>query len=390
MPASEIDVTALMREPGVANALGRVEAGTDRILEEAVRICQIPSPTFDEGERAAYVHARYEALGLKDVAIDAAGNVRGRRPGAGSGPSVAVVTHTDTVFPRGTDLTVKRQQGRLAAPGLGDNSLSIASALGIVEALDAAGVATDGDLYFAATTCEEGLGDLKGMRAYMEDVRDRVGAVVIVDGLTPGRIVHKAVGSRRYKVTYTARGGHSWNHFPAPSAVHILARAVADISRIEVPKEPKTTYNVGVIRGGTTVNTIASEAEMLVDMRSVDMRCLADLERSVLAIVERQAKDGEGQARLDLVGDRPAGVIPADHPLVQICTAIYRAFGIMTSSKAASTEANVPLSMGIPAVCLSVTSGENEHRPDEFIETAPLATGLKALLLILLALTGTR
>jgi len=382
-----MDVTALMREPGVARAIQQLEAGADRVLEEAVRICQIPSPTFDEGERAAYVRARFEALRLKDVAIDAAGNVRGRRPGAGSGPSVAVVTHMDTVFPRGTDLTLKRQLGRLAAPGLGDNSLSIAAALGIVEALDVAGVATGGDLYFAATTGEEGLGDLKGMRAYMQDMHDRVGTVVIVDGLTLGRIVHEAVGSRRYKVTYTARGGHSWNHFPSPSAVHILGRAIADISRLEVPKEPKTTYNVGVIRGGTTVNTIASEAEMLVDMRSVDMRCLADLERSVLAIVDRQAKGGEGQATLDLVGDRPAGVIPAHHPLVQLCTAVYRTFGIATSSKAASTEANVPLSMGIPAVCLSVTSGENEHRPDEFIETAPVATGLKALLLILLALT---
>jgi len=385
-----MDVTALMREPGVAGALQQLEAGTDRILEEAVRICQIPSPTFDEGERAAYVRARFEALRLKDVTIDAAGNVRGRRPGSGTGPSVAVITHTDTVFPRGTDLTVRRQPGRLAAPGLGDNSVSIASALAIVEALDAAKVSTGGELYFAATTCEEGLGDLKGMRAYMQDVRDRVGAVVIVDGLTPGRIVHEAVGSRRYKATYAARGGHSWNHFPAPSAVHILGRAIADISRIEVPTTPKTTYNVGVIRGGTTVNTIASEAEMLVDMRSVDMRCLRDLERTVLAIVERHAKEGEGQATLDLVGDRPAGVISADHPLVQLCTAIYRTFGITTTSKAASTEANVPLSMGIPAVCLSVTSGENEHRLDEFIETAPLTTGIKALALILLALAGTR
>jgi len=385
-----MDVTALLGEPGVARAIERAVAGADRILEEAVRICQIPSPTFDEGERAAYVRARFEALRLKDVTIDAAGNVRGRRPGAGPGPSVAVVTHTDTVFPRDTDLTVKRQEGRLAAPGLGDNSISIASALAIIEALDAAAVATGGDLYFAATTCEEGLGDLKGMRVYMQDVRDRVGAVVIVDGLTLGRIVHEAVGSRRYKVAYTARGGHSWNHFPSPSAVHLLGRAIADISRIEVPKEPKTTYNVGVIRGGTTVNTIASEAEMLVDMRSVDMRCLADLERKVLAIVERQAREGEGQVKLDLVGDRPAGTIPTSHPLVQTCTAIYRALGITTSSKAASTEANVPLSMGIPAVCLSVTSGENEHRPDEFIETAPLATGIKALLLILLAVTRTR
>jgi di/tripeptidase len=225
------------------------------------------------------------------------------------------------------------------------------------------------------------------MRAYMQDMRERVGAVVIVDGLTLGRIVHEAVGSRRYKVTYAARGGHSWNHFPSPSAIHILGRAIADISQIAVPKTPKTTYNVGVIHGGTTVNTIASEAEMLLDMRSVDMRSLADLERSALAIVERQANEGEGQATLELVGDRPAGGIPTDHPLVQLCTSIYQAFDITTSSKAASTEANVPLSMGIPAVCLSVTSGENEHRPDEFIETAPLATGIKALLLILLAVT---
>ena len=390
MAAFEIEVPALMRAPKVVDALGRVEAGADRILDEAVRICQIPAPTFDEGERAAYVRARYEALGLKDVAIDGAGNVRGRRPGAGGGTSVAVVTHMDTVFPRGTDLTVKRQEGRLAAPGLGDNSLSIASVLGIIEALDAAGVTTAGDLYFAATTGEEGLGDLKGMRAYMPDVRDRVGAVVIVDGLTPGRIVHEAVGSRRYKVIFTARGGHSWNHFPSPSAVHILGRAVADVSRLEVPKEPKTTYNVGVIRGGTTVNTIASEADMLVDMRSVDTRCLADLERRVLAIVERQAKEGEGQAKLDLVGDRPAGVIAADHPLVQTCTAVYQAFGITTTHRAASTEANVPLSMGIPAVCLSVTSGENEHRTNEYIETAPLRSGIKAILLILLALAGRR
>ena len=149
-----MDVTALMREPGVARAIQHLEAGADRVLEEAVRICQIPSPTFDEGERAAYVRARFEALRLTDVTVDAAGNVRGRRPGRATGPSAAVITHTDTVFPRGTDLTVRRQPGRLAAPGLGDNSVSIASALAIVEALDAAEVSTGGDLYFAATTCE--------------------------------------------------------------------------------------------------------------------------------------------------------------------------------------------------------------------------------------------
>jgi di/tripeptidase len=225
------------------------------------------------------------------------------------------------------------------------------------------------------------------MRAFMPEVREQVGAVVIVDGFTLGRIVHEAVGSRRYKVTFTAKGGHSWSHFPSPSAIHILGRAIADISRLEVPTEPKTTFNVGVIKGGTTVNTIAAEADMLVDMRSLDRRCLMDLERRVLAIVERQAKEGDGQVNPELVGDRPAGVIPPDHPLVQTCRAIYQVFGIKTYSKPASTEANIPLSMGIPAVVLSVTNGENEHRLDEFIETGPLPTGIKAVLLALVALT---
>jgi acetylornithine deacetylase/succinyl-diaminopimelate desuccinylase-like protein len=382
-----MDIATLMKTPAVAKALAWLDARADGIVEEAIRICQIAAPTLDEGERAAHVRDRFAALGLADVRIDAAGNARGRRPGNGNGPSVAVITHLDTVFPRGTDLSVKRQDGRLAAPGLGDNSISIAAALGIAQALAASGVQTGGDLYFAATTGEEGLGDLKGMRALMPELRDRVGAVLIVDGFTLGRIVHEAVGSRRYKVTYTSRGGHSWAHFPSPSAIHILGRAIADISRLEVPAEPKTTFNIGVITGGTTVNTIAAEADMLVDMRSLDRQCLMDLERRVLAIVERQATDGSGRATLEMVGDRPAGVIPADHPLVRTCGAIYKAFGIATYSKPASTEANIPLAMGIPAVCVSVTRGDNEHRLDEYIETGPLPTGLKTALLAMVALT---
>jgi len=380
-----MDIRALMQEPPVAAALDWVEAHLEPVIEEAIRICRIPAPTFDEGERAAYVRGRYEALGLSDVAIDAAGNARGRRPGGGSGPGVLAVTHLDTVFPRETDLAVSRRDGRLCAPGIGDNSMSVAALLGLLQALDAAGVRTDGDLHVAATTGEEGLGDLKGMRALVAELRDRVGAVIILDGFTLGRIVHEAVGSRRYKVTYTAKGGHSWSHFPSPSAIHILGRAIADLSRLDVPADPKTAYNVGVIHGGTTVNTIASEADMLLDMRSIDPGCLADLERRALAIIEEQARAGDGQVRLEPVGDRPAGSIPADHALVKTCTDIYTAFGIAPYSKPASTEANIPLSLGIPAVCLSVTNGENEHRLDEFIETAPLATGLKTALLTLLS-----
>ena len=383
-----MDVTALMRDPAVARALAWVEAHAAQVAEEAVRICEIPAPTFEEAERAAYVRRRFAELGLQDVTIDAAGNARGRRPGAGGGPGLAMAAHLDTVFPKGTDVKVKRQGTRLLAPGIGDNSTAIAALLAMLEAMNAAELTTAGDLYLASDTGEEGLGDLKGMKAFMAEVKDRVGATIAVEGMKVNRIIHVAVGSRRYKVTFTARGGHSWGHFPSPSAIHIMGRAIAEISRLEVPTDPKTTYNVGVIHGGTTVNTIATEADMLVDMRSVDTRSLADLERRVLAIVGNAAKEGDGQAKLEMVGDRPAGSISADHPVVQTCRAVHRALGIPTFSEASSTDANVPLGMGLPGVCLSITEGANEHRLDEYVETGPIPTGVKNILLAAVALTG--
>jgi acetylornithine deacetylase/succinyl-diaminopimelate desuccinylase-like protein len=383
-----MDVTALMREPAVGRALAWVEAHAGRIVEEAIRICEIPAPTFEEGERAEYVRKRFEALGLADVAIDAAGNARGRRPGAGGGPALAMSAHLDTVFPRGTDVKVRRDGGRLRAPGIGDNSVAVAALLGMVEALEAGGVRTAGDLYLAANTGEEGLGDLRGMKAFMAAVKDRVAAAIAVEGMKLNRICHVVVGSRRYRVTYAARGGHSWGAFPAPSAIHLLGRAIGEIARLEVPADPKTTFNVGVIRGGTSVNTIAAEAEMLVDLRSVDVRALADLEQRVLAIVERAAREGEGRVKAELVGDRPTGAIPAEHPLVRTCRAVHQALGLRTVSTPGSNDANVPLGLGLPGVCLSVTEGANEHRLEEYIESGPVPTGVKNLLLAAVALTG--
>lgn len=382
------DVVSLMRDPAVATALAWVDANTGKVIEEAVRVCEIPSPTFDEAERAAYVKDRFAALGLVDVTIDHAGNVRGRRPGTGGGPGVAVGAHLDTVFPRGTDVRVRRDGPRLAAPGIGDNSVAVAALLGMVEALNAGGVRTAGDLYVTCNTGEEGLGDLKGMKAFVADMKDRVKALVALEGMKIDRIIHSAVGSRRYKVTFTARGGHSWGHFPSPSAIHILGRAIADISRLEVPTDPKTTYNVGVVRGGTTVNTIASEAEMLVDMRSVDVSALADLERRILDIIERTAAEGNGKAALDLVGDRPAGSIPGTHPVVETCKAVHRALGLQTFTEASSTDVNAALGAGLPGVCLSITEGANEHRLDEYIETGPIPTGVKNVVLATVALAG--
>jgi len=383
-----MDVSGLMQDAAVAKALAWVDAHAGQVADEAIRICEIPAPTFDEGERAKYVRGRFEALGLEDVTIDAAGNVRGRRPGTGAGPGLAMAAHLDTVFPKETNVKVRREGSRLLAPGIGDNSVAIAALLAMLEALNAAGVKTGGDLYLASNTCEEGLGNLKGMRAFMADVKERVAAAIAVEGMKINRIIHVAVGSRRYKVIYTARGGHSWGHFGSPSAIHILGRAIADISRLEVLTDPKTTYNVGVIHGGTTVNTIAAEADMLVDMRSIDAGSLATLEKQVLDIVERSAREGDGQVKLELVGDRPAGAIPADHPVVQTCLAVHQALGLTTFFEPGSTDHNVPLSMGLPGVCISITEGANEHRLDEYIETGPIPTGVKNILLAAVALTS--
>jgi tripeptide aminopeptidase len=383
-----MDVSALMKDAAVAKALAWVDAHAAQVADEAIRVCEIPAPTFDERERARYVRGRFEALGLKDVTIDPAGNVRGRRPGAGAGPGLAMAAHLDTVFPKDTNVKVRREGSHLHAPGIGDNSVAIAGLLAMVEAINAGGVETGGDLYLAFNTCEEGLGDLKGMKAFVADVKGQVAAAIAVEGMKINRIIHVAVGSRRYKIAFSARGGHSWGHFPSPSAIHIMGRAIADISRLEVPTDPKTTYNVGVIHGGTTVNTIAAEADMLVDMRSIDAKSLVDLEKRLLAIVERAAKDGDGQVKLQVVGDRPAGSIPVDHPVVQTCMAVHRALGLKTYTEPGSTDHNAPLAIGLPAVCLSVTDGANEHRLDEYIETGPIPTGVKNILLAAVALTS--
>ncbi len=383
-----MDVSRLMDDAAVAKALAWVDTHAAQVVEEAIRICEIPAPTFDEGERAKYVRQRFEALGLEDVTIDPAGNARGRRPGAAPGPGLAMAAHLDTVFPKNAHVKVRREGSRLHAPGIGDNSVAIAGLLAMVEALSAGGVKTGTDLHLASNTCEEGLGDLRGMKAFMADVKGKVAAAIAVEGLKINRIIHVAVGSRRYKITFTARGGHSWGHFPSPSAIHIMGRAIADISRLEVPTEPKTTYNVGVIHGGTTINTIAAEADMLVDMRSIDAKSLAALEKRLSAIVERAAQEGDGQVKLELVGDRPAGSIPADHPVVQTCMAVHRALGLKTYTEPGSTDHNAPLAIGLPAVCLSVTEGENEHRLDEFIDTGPIPTGVKNILLAAVALTS--
>jgi tripeptide aminopeptidase len=357
-------------------------------VETAIAIQQIPAPTFDEGRRGAYVAERMRALGLDGVRTDAIGNVYGRRMGQAAGPGLLIAAHLDTVFPAGTDLAVRREGQRIYGPGIGDNSLGVAALLHLAQALQQHDLPNAGEIWFVANVGEEGLGDLRGMRAAVDQLQDQIAAAIALEGCDPGRIIHEAIGVRRYRIGVAAAGGHSWKDFGAPSAVHTLVRLADRLTRLEVLPQPRSTFNIGVIEGGSSVNTIAQRAALLLDLRSVELSPLEGLLHQVEQIVAA-ARVAEPAVTIDLetVGDRPAGGIPREHPLVQAATEAYQAAGAPVSYVAASTDANIPLSRGIPAVCVGIGDGDNAHRLDEYIELARIPIGMRALLLLTLAAT---
>lgn len=347
------------------------------VLDLACQIQQIPSPTFEEAQRAAFVQAQFQALGLADVEVDDLNNVYARRPGQGQAPPVLITAHTDTVFPRNTPLTLERTAERITGPGIGDNSLGVAGLLGVVWAL--ADAALPGDLILAANTGEEGLGDLRGMRRVIDRWGERISATIVLEGMALGHINHMAIQVRRYRVSARAEGGHSWMHFGRPSAIHTLVRLGSKITDLILPLTPKTTYNIGTIGGGTSINTIAREASFDLDLRSEAPGLL----EAVAARVEALASGfntAEVQVEARVIGDRPAGSLPREHPLVQLAARSLEAAGIAGYSyEAGSTDANIPLSRGLPCVCIGLTRGANSHRPDEYIETREVGKGLDAI-----------
>jgi tripeptide aminopeptidase len=358
------------------------------VVETAIAIQQIPAPTFNERARGMYVAKRMRALELADVQIDAVGNVYGRRHGATGGPALLIAAHLDTVFPAGTDLTVRRNGARVYGPGLGDNSMGVAALLHLAQALQQHNIAHPGDIWFAANVGEEGMGDLRGMRAAVDRLQGQIAAAIALEGCGPDRIIHAGLGVRRYRISAAAAGGHSWADFGAPSAIHALVRLAASLSRIEAPTEPRSTFNIGVIEGGSSVNTIAQRAALLLDLRSAASNGLAQLIGQVeQALAAARAAEPRVSFELETVGDRPAGAIAIDHPLVRAASAAYRAEGFSATYDIASTDANIPLSRGIPAICVGVTDGENEHRLDEYIEPVRLPAGMRALLRLVLTAT---
>ncbi|MBS3965783.1 MAG: M20/M25/M40 family metallo-hydrolase [Truepera sp.] len=347
------------------------------------RICQTPAPTFAEAARGELIAELWQQAGV-EVSRDSVGNVIAEL--AGSGPRVLLAAHLDTVFDAATDVTVKESEGRLCAPGIGDNSASLAVVTALLQALQAAPEVSRPCLTLAATVGEEGLGDLRGIRQLLSERAQEFDLVIAVDGHL-GTIAHAAVGSKRYEVELSAKGGHSWGDFPSPSAVHALGEAVHALNRLTVPSAPRTSFNVGQVWGGTSINAIAQRAGFNLDLRSLDADVLASLEAEAVARIRRVAKRHGVELTLRVVGNRPAATVPNEQ-LVAAAQAALSEVGLAPRLSASSTDANAAMAVGLPAVAFGVYHGGDAHRLSEWLEPASLLLGYRALWRLLESFRG--
>lgn len=351
----------------------------DRFVKELISLTEIPAPPFKEQKRAAAYLEMLRELGLSDVEKDEEGNVMGLRKGTGGGPMLAVLAHLDTVFPEGTDVKVKRSGTRLMAPGVGDDTRALALLLTVVRAMNAAKFETASDVLFVGNVGEEGEGDLRGVKYLLQKGRykGRIQRFISIDGGDQGSITNGALGSKRYRVTFKGPGGHSYGAFGLVSPAFAMGNAMTKFSRLVVPKNPKTTFNVGVVSGGTSVNSIPVEMSMDVDMRSESPEELRKLVDAFQRVV-REAVDEENKARsttegriaadVKLIGDRPAGETPLSSSLVEITTAAVKAYGLKPTYSISSTDSNIPISMGVEAVTIGRGPGGRSHSLDEWVD----------------------
>lgn len=399
---AETAVQRILTSDAFRRAADVLRAEHERTVADIVMLTETESPTFHEQIRARTWHDMARAHGLTDVEIDAAGNVTAMRRGIGNGPLICVAAHLDTVFPAGTDVKVRREGTKLMAPGIGDDTRSLAVLLAWVRAMDAAGIDTRADILFVADVGEEGTGDLRGMRELFMKGRykDRINAFITVDGPNMERIVTGGVGSRRYRVTFKAPGGHSYGSFGVVNPMYAMADAIMRLSRVRVPARPRTTFCASVTGGGTSINSIPNAVWTEFDLRSESTSELDALEERFMDILRasvaaendmRSVRNGRVTLDIEKIGDRPAGFTSPSHDLVQFAKAAMEAKGFETGFDVSSTDANIPMSLGIPAIRIgSGGSGGREHSLEEWIDVEPENSlrGMEAGLAALLAVAG--
>lgn len=374
---------ALVSPTELMSSAGKVAADLfDPIVDLTFRLTEIGSPTFEENQRAEALADILRDEGYEAVQVDDISNVTARIPGKNRDKALVVAAHIDTVFPAETEIAVRRDGDTAHAPGIGDNTVAVATVAMLKRAFDQLGVQPAVDVVVCGNVGEEGLGDLRGIKRVIADTPEVVG-VLAIEGHWFGRITHIAVGSKRYRVTVTGKGGHSWGDAGVPSAIHHMCQMIAKMDDIPLSTEPKVSFNAGVVDGGVSVNTIAPEVHAILDMRSTDAAALQSLSDQVDAILDIPRPDGIN-VQVENVGDRPAGAEPIDGVLVPIASRVLRDLGYEPVLDDASTDANVPISMGIPAICIGVSTGGNIHRTDEWINLSPIKPGFQQLVAVVI------
>jgi len=387
----------ILAEPAVNAAMAAIVANEPHFIDEQIRITEIPAPPFHEAARGLELKRLFDAAGLENVRIDEVGNVIGDRPGARPHPHLVIAAHLDTVFPEGTDVQVKRNGNLLTAPGIGDDGRGLAAMLALVTAMNQAKIDTSGSVTFVADVGEEGLGDSRGIKAlFATTLKDQIDEFISIDGDRVNGVVNTGVGSYRYRVTFTGAGGHSYGAFGLANPIHAMGRAIDHISQIAVPEKPKTTYNVGRIGGGTSVNSIPFDAWFEFDERSADIASLDAVDAKFKAAVQAGVDEenafrhdkGKLRVKIESVGIRPAGQTPPDAPIIQAAKASVEALhlGQFTLSES-STDSNVPMHLGIPAMTMGGGGkGNGAHFPQESFDSTDSYKGVQNLLLTTLIL----
>ena len=394
-------IRALMNEPAVREALEHIEATDHQTMEDLRTLTQIPAPPFMEEERGLAFLEMLREVGVDSAWVDEVGNVIGLRRGTGGGEVLALAGHLDTVFPEGTDVSITQRGDTLFAPGIADDTRGLATVLAVLRALNEAEVETAGDILFIGNVGEEGLGDLRGMKHLFREGGPRIDYFISVDGTGSEGITHMGLGSHRYRVTFHGPGGHSWGAFGLANPHHALGRAIRyfqDGANPYVRQAPfRTSYNVGRIGGGTSVNSVPFESWMEIDMRSQGVGTLEDIDDILQGAVQRAlAEENRIRQRgepltvdVDMIGDRPSGEIASDHEFVQRAAAVTRILGGEPRFGRSSTDSNIPISMGIPAITIGGGGmGQGAHSLDEWFRNVDGPVGIQRTMLITLSQIG--